>query len=278
MTSPEPDGSDPGSPTSPVDAAAEATPSPSPTPSPELERRAFVRRMTNDTVGLAGRLFGASRMLTRASVAAGQAVRDNIEAMAIEAEPVAIAVEPAAAPGPMPTVDVPPQPAPIPVVAPTPAPGVRPAMVSPAPVAAPPPPAVSLTPRQRELLAGAASATIAVNGENGAPLLGIVPVHWDGETVRFASLGWSRRAAAIRVDPRVSVLVDEPASGEALWLEGVATFVQGDALREAMEPFLPSDVDADGRDAAWAALLAADHDRVVISVRPTKALPGRARR
>ena len=108
-------------------------------------------------------------------------------------------------------------------------------------------------------------------------MVGIVPVHWDGDTVRFASLGWSRRASAVRADPRVSVLIDDPASGEALWLEGVAEIVAGDGLREAMEPFLAGDAPGE-RDAAWTALLTESYDRVVILVRPTKALPGRARR
>jgi hypothetical protein len=234
--------------------------------SPELERRAFVRRMTNDSVGLAGRLFGASKILTRASVAAGQAVRDEFESMTVEGD------APATSPASMDPAE-PVEPEPMPNLAPATA-----VWAPPIPVPSPPPGAepVQLTARQAELLAGAASATIAVNGDKGSPLLGIVPIHWDGETVRIASLGWSRRATAIRADPHVSLLIDDPASGDSLWIEGLATIVIGDALREAMAPFLPGDMGA--ADAEWAVLLAQDFDRIVISIRPTKALPGRARR
>ena len=172
-----------------------------------------------------------------------------------------------------PVAPIEPEAIPAPPPAPVTAVWAAPVPVPSAPIATEP---VQLSARQAELLAGAADATIAVNGQNGSPLMGIVPMHWDGETVRIASLGWSRRATAIRADPLVSLLIDEPASGDALWLEGVATIVQGDALRQAMEPFLPGDLSA--ADAEWAALLAQDFDRIVILIRPTKALPGRARR
>ena len=220
--------------------------------------------MGADTVGLAGRLFGASRVLTRASVAAGQAVRDNFAEMAGDPDaPPAAIDEPA-----------PREPAAVDPVAPAPVPPPTTVWQAPKPTPSAP---LQLSSRQQELLAAATEATIAVNGMGAAPLVGIVPVRWDGETVRFASLGWSRRTTAVRADARVSVLVDDPASGESVWLEGTATIVAGAALRAAMDPLLPGDDEA-ARDAAWATLLADDIDRALISVVPTKALPGRARR
>ena len=235
-----------------------------PTADTGLERRAFVRRMGADTVGLAGRIFGASRALTRASVAAGQAVRDNFEVMAGEPEAPAAAIDEPAPPAPAMVEPVPSAPAPPPTT------------VWQAPKPTPPAP-FQLSSRQQELLSAATEATIAVNGMGAAPLVGIVPIHWDGETVRFASLGWSRRMTAVRADPRVSILVDDVASGDSVWLEGTATVLAGPALRAAMDPLLPGDDEA-ARDAGLAALLADDIDRAVISVTPTKALPGRARR
>ena len=56
----------------------------------ELERRAFVKQMATDTVSMAGRIAGFSRIITRSATAAGQAMITELGAMQAEAaEPVA---------------------------------------------------------------------------------------------------------------------------------------------------------------------------------------------
>jgi len=128
---------------------------------------------------------------------------------------------------------------------------------------------------QAAILTAATSAVLAVNGRESAPLATHVRIHWDGETVRFGSLGWSRRTTAIRMDPRVTLYVEDPESDGFLAIEGRAEFIMGADARDAMAPLLSSTGDPAEVERNWAALMAVDADRVVVVVRPSKALPGR---
>jgi nitroimidazol reductase NimA-like FMN-containing flavoprotein (pyridoxamine 5'-phosphate oxidase superfamily) len=232
----------------------------------EMERRQFVRRMSTDAVGIAGRVFGLSKALSRGVVAGGQAMRDNLEAVALAESDAQTAGEEGAAPVEPPEVA-------------SPAPPAEPAATStgaqwaaPRPIVAPP---VRLTDQQRAILAAATSAVLAVNGREAAPTAVPVPIHWDGETIRFASLGWSRRSAAIRTDPRVTLVVQDPDSATFLTIEGRAEFIVGAGVRTAMAPLLSAAGDEAEAEARWTELVAADIDRVVVTVSPERVLPGR---
>jgi hypothetical protein len=245
----------------------------------EMERRQFVRRISSDAVGIAGRVFGLSKALNRGVMAGGQAMRDNLEAVALgqaadegSGEQVSVdssvvesvVADPAAAESAAPGAPMPPQPLPV---------AAAPAQAA-APRAAAAPP-VRITEAHRSILVAATSAVLAVNGRESAPIAVPVPMHWDGETIRFASLGWSRRAGAIRTDPRVTLVVESVDSGSFLTIEGRAEFIVGAGVRAAMGPLLSrvgDDAEADGR---WAELVAADADRVVVIVTPEKVLLGK---
>src|SRR5207253_8354876 len=67
-------GAPPAESSSPTDGGAESDPD-------AVERRAFVRKMTTDAVGVAGTLFNFSRILTRSAVAAGEAVMGELEGL-----------------------------------------------------------------------------------------------------------------------------------------------------------------------------------------------------
>jgi nitroimidazol reductase NimA-like FMN-containing flavoprotein (pyridoxamine 5'-phosphate oxidase superfamily) len=233
-------------------------------PAVEMERRAFVRRMSTETVGIAGRVFGLSKALNRGVMAGGQAMRDNLEAVALEQAEVEPAVEEAA---------VEPAPPPDPVAAPA-TPPVTTWVATPPPPKLDPPP-VRLTDAQRSILAAATSAVLAVNGREASPIAVPIPIHWDGETIRFTSLGWSRRSAAIRTDPRVTLVVQDPVAATFLTIEGRAEFIVGAGVREAMTPLLSPVGDEAEADRRWAELVAADADRVVVIVALEKVLPGR---
>ena len=114
-----------------------------------------------------------------------------------------------------------------------------------------------------------------MNGREGSPIAVPVPIHWDGETIRFGSLGWSRRSGAIRTDPRVTVVVEDAVSATFIAIEGHSEFIVGAGVREAMAPLLSRAGDAAEADGRWAELVAADADRVVVTVRPEKVLAGR---
>lgn len=253
-----------------------------PTPAtdpPGMERRAFVRRMTTDAVGVAGRVFGLSKALTRGAVAAGLAVRENLDAVATEqgvVAPIEAAANSAEPDVPDAVEDEPTAltlEAPAPMTAREPEPDARPAPPAPPPPASPSPPRV--TDAQAAILAAATTAILAVNGHDNPPIALPVAIHWDGETIRFGSLGWSRRSAAIQMDPRVTLYVEDPDSDVFLAVEGRAEFVLGSAARDAMAPLLSGSGDPAEIERNWADLVASDPDRVVVVVRPSKVLPGR---
>ena len=85
----------------------------------------------------------------------------------------------------------------------------------PAPTAAPDP-TLTLTPEQHDFLATGATATLAVNDPSGAPQLTSSMYHWDGSTLRLPGKMFTARATNIDRDPRVSVLIEDAASG-AWW-------------------------------------------------------------
>ena len=59
----------------PVSTPEDDAGAPDPASAVEMERRAFVRRMSTETVGIAGRVFGLSKALNRGVMAGGQAMQ-----------------------------------------------------------------------------------------------------------------------------------------------------------------------------------------------------------
>ena len=216
-----------------------------PGPESEIGRRSFVRRLSGDTAGMVGRLYGLSQIIAGSGAAAVLAVSDDLEAirareqaadpattpsdaLAAAAESIAAAAaEPVAASGP----------------------------------AAEPAVRVKPTPEESAILAGAREAVVAVNEGGNGPHVTLVPVHWDGDTIRFGALGWSRRSTLLRTDGRVTLLI-VAGNGQYLSVRGRASLLEGAVAREAMRPLL----DLDGRD--WDELVAEDPDRVVVIVKP----------
>jgi nitroimidazol reductase NimA-like FMN-containing flavoprotein (pyridoxamine 5'-phosphate oxidase superfamily) len=136
---------------------------------------------------------------------------------------------------------------------------------------------------QRVLLEAGMAAVVAVNREGHPPQLTTATVLWDGETLRFATLGWSRRTTMLRADPRIGLLVEGPGDGRFLTVTGRAQIIEGrqSEVREAMWPLLVRDAaETDGgreeaAEARWQELLAGDADRAVIIVEPDQVLSGR---
>jgi hypothetical protein len=212
--------------------------------------------MGRDAVGIAGNVFGLGRVIRRSAAAAGQAVVSELEAL----QPTPTQ-EPEPAPEPeSPSVEVEPPPAPPPEPA---APPARSALV--------------LDDDQRAVLESATSAVVAVNRECHPPQLTMASVLWDGETLRFATLGWSRRSTMLRADPRIGVLVESP-DGHYVTVTGLSRIREGRDARDAMWPILLRDAGDEGEvgaEARWQALLASDPDRAVIVIDLEQVLSGR---
>src|SRR5205823_13876071 len=223
-------GAPPAESSSPTDRGAESDPD-------AVERRAFVRKMTTDAVGIAGTLFNFSRILTRSAVAAGEAVMGELEGLQLgnAAEEPAGQSETTATEG----------------VAVEDAPGAplwaQPAgQESPGAVASPAPPEATIGADQRAILEATTSAVVAVNREGFPPQLTVAAVLWDGETLRFATLGWSRRTTMLRADPHLGFLIEGPGDGRFLTVAGRAQIQEGHDAKEAIWPLLLRDAGDDG--------------------------------
>jgi hypothetical protein len=237
-------------PDSGADPEPDADPEP-PDPEPGADRRSFLRQLSTDAVWTAGRLAGASAALRRSLVAAGGSAIGSLEASAdVEAS----------VPGPVGAVP-PPRPASDPPVAVA-------AAVAPAPVSTPDP-VTALTPLQHAFLAGGTKATLAVNDPGGHPLLASSIYHWDGALIRVPARDFTARTTGVDRDPRVSLLIDDPASDAWVAVTGIASLVYGDQVETELRLILGKYHDGDDVAGRWDALKATG-DQLVILVRPTR--------
>jgi nitroimidazol reductase NimA-like FMN-containing flavoprotein (pyridoxamine 5'-phosphate oxidase superfamily) len=229
-----------------------------------VERRAFVRKMTTDAVGIAGTLFNFSRILTRSAAAAGQAVMGELEGIQLgnAAEETGGENGPGTQPQPEARRS---EPAP-----------VEPALAGPG--AAPSHSAVLIDAEQRAILDAATSAIVAVNRAGYPPQLTAATVLWDGNTLRFATLGWSRRTTMLRADPNIGFFIEGADGARFVTVSGRAEIRDGREAREAIWPLLLREAGEEGEAGArqqWDSLVAADADRAVIVVEPDQVLSGR---
>jgi nitroimidazol reductase NimA-like FMN-containing flavoprotein (pyridoxamine 5'-phosphate oxidase superfamily) len=262
-------------PAAPGNEAPGSAPTEAPVASDALERRAFVRRMGGDAVRTAGSVFSLSRILTRSAAAAGQAVMGELEALQTGtgvAEPTTVSTDAGAMARPVDTTieagQAPPTAAtsePTAATAPDPPPASRPPLL--------------IDEDQRAMLEAGSAAVVAVNRDGHPPQLTTATILWDGDTLRFATVGWSRRTSMLRADSRIGLLVEGPGDGRFLTVTGRAQIIEGRAarVREAMWPVLVRGGGDGGEEAAearWQDMLAADPDRAVIIVEPDQVLSG----
>ncbi len=275
--SPDPtDSTDPADPAATPDSAADAAPAADVDGGDGLERRAFVRQMGTDTVGMAARLYGFSRIIARSATAAGAAMMSELESIGGRSEPVDVPEPPVpldgATSGPDPLTMAPSLDAPGPPIESVPP--MEPMAPPPQPLPPPAKPAARPDAAQAAILEAATSAIVAINWTDRPPQLTTATIHWDGAVARFATLGWSRRATLLRNDPRITLFVDDPATGEFVTVSGTATIVEGPGVRDAMDPLLRHGADETEAERRWEALLAQDRDRAVVIVEPDLILSG----
>ena len=129
---------------------------------------------------------------------------------------------------------------------------------------------------QAAVLAAATRAIVAVNRAGFAPQLTAATILWDGEVIRFPTLGWSRRTTQLRADPKIGLLIDDPAAGVFLAVSGTVKILEAHHVRAAMEPLLRREApDPEDAERRWQAMLADDRDRAVIVVELDQVLTGR---
>jgi nitroimidazol reductase NimA-like FMN-containing flavoprotein (pyridoxamine 5'-phosphate oxidase superfamily) len=138
-------------------------------------------------------------------------------------------------------------------------------------------PPLRLDDDQRAILEAAVTAVVAVNREGHSPQLTTAEILWDGATLRFLTLGWSRRTTMLRADPHIGLLIDGPDDGRFVTVTGRARIADGRTVRDEAWPVLRKQA-ADDEEVAerlWTELLAADVDRAVVIVEPDQVLSGR---
>ena len=210
-------------------------------------------QMSRDAVLTAGRLAGLSTIVRRSVFAAGEAVTRDLEAAPEEELP--------SAPPPAPTVPT------APATAATPAAQVA-SDPPPAPTAEPEP-TLTMTPEQHLFMETGATATLAVNDLSGAPQLTSSMYHWDGSTLRLPGKMFTARATNIDRDPRVSLLVEDAASGAWLTVTGVASMVHGDEAAEDLTLLLSKYLEPDAVQHRLHDMRSSG-DQMVIRVRPIR--------
>lgn len=227
----------------------------------DVQRRAFLRQLTGEAVVNTARLAGLSAAVRRSLVAAGEAVVRDLDPSTGEAavrDP-----DPSTTDGPAARPDAGQASAPS---ASTVSAGDRPTRPDP-PVE--PGQAITVTPRQDEILRLGATAVLGVNDASGAPHLTSSIFDWDGATLRLPAELFAARAERVAVDPRVSVLVKEPSSDAWVAVTGWASVVSGDDVEAEMLPILRKYMSDDEADRLWTEMRTSG-DRVVIRVRPTR--------
>ena len=242
-----------------IDPVPDTAPGPEPTGDPpvQADRRSFLRQLSTDAVWTAGKLAGASAALRRGLVAAGESAIGTFEGETGRDELVA-GSEPQA---------------------PTPAPGPGPAIASGGEkpeatrsVASPAvvqDPVAALTPEQHTFLGNAGKATLAVNDPSGHPLLAPSIYHWDGALIRLPARDFTARTFAIDRDPKVGILIDDPASGAWVAIQAIATLVYGEAVEQDMR-LIRAKYDESEATTSGLELSPVSTDQLVIRLRPTR--------
>jgi hypothetical protein len=110
---------------------------------------------------------------------------------------------------------------------------------------------------------------MAVNDPSGPPHLTDSMVHWDGTLLRLPAQLFTARATNVDRDPRVSLLVHGANPLSWVAITGTASLVHGDQAGIETRLILAKYVAEDEVERRWAEL-AADGDRIVIQVRPTR--------
>jgi hypothetical protein len=133
-----------------------------------------------------------------------------------------------------------------------------------------PQPLRPLSASQTAFLERVRTATLAVNDAAGAPHLTGGWFHWDGEVFRLPTRFFTARATNLARDPRVSLFLHDPATGEALTAVGDATLVSAGAYT-AFKPLLEKYRSGEDPVAVWGELNG-DGDQIVVLVRPVRLL------
>lgn len=134
-----------------------------------------------------------------------------------------------------------------------------------------------LGPETTEFLNRQRNLILATNRADGSPQLSPVWYLWTGEVYAISTIDSTAKWYNVLRDPRCSVCVDDPESGQMVVAYGLAEPVTGDQVESKTWPIVAKSYPGD-RDAAKAhmkRIFSADQERVIIEVVPEKTIARR---
>jgi hypothetical protein len=94
-------------------------------------------------------------------------------------------------------------------------------------------------------------------------------VHWDGADLHVSGVSWAQRTENLRRRSGVALLIRDDADGRLLAVQGEAHLIEGAEVREQTLVLLRRELSEEMAAARWAEL-AADGDRILIVIRPSR--------
>jgi len=125
--------------------------------------------------------------------------------------------------------------------------------------------------RQAEFLRSMPNAILATNRRSGAPQLTPNWYRWTGSTFHISTPAWTVKVKNIRRDPRVSLCIDDPISGDYVAVYGRATVIDLPAAREPTIELIRKYRAEPDVMPHWERINA-DNDRVIIEIEPERIL------
>ena len=125
--------------------------------------------------------------------------------------------------------------------------------------------------RKAQFLRDMPNAIVATNRRGGGPQLTPNWFLWRGSDFLVSTAADTAKVANIRRDPHVSLCIDDPASGDYVSVFGVATIVEGDAVKAPTLDLIRKYRDEADVLPHWEAI-SREAERVILIIRPERIL------
>ena len=133
---------------------------------------------------------------------------------------------------------------------------------------------MSIAPAVHEFLLDRPTATLGTIRRDGSPQASVVWYLWDGSTFLISTIPTTAKWRNLRRDPRCSLCVEEPESGQMVVAYGRARLDDGDVrarTRDLVAKYYDNDADTE----AHMERIFQSNDRVLIEVTPDRMITRR---
>jgi PPOX class probable F420-dependent enzyme len=122
-------------------------------------------------------------------------------------------------------------------------------------------------------LATRRNAVLATWRKEGSPSVSPVWYLWDGSTFRISSPSWTAKVQNIRMNPNISLCIDDAEAGCYVSAHGVASIIEGERVRDETWPLLLKYLHEDEAAVRWVRLTR-NNTRVLILLKPDRLMWG----